>query len=322
MVKPDLTLKVPDLSGRLAVVTGANSGLGFGLAKRLAAAGAEVIMAVRNRSKGETALAEIRRELPSANLSIRLLDLSSLKSVAALGEELVAEGRPIDILINNAGVMTPPQRQQTDEGFELQFGTNHLGHFGLTGHLMPLLRAAECPRVVTVSSLAAAQRQLDSSAFMEVQADPNAERDYKPMRWYGKAKLAQLMFAFELDRRSRLGGWGLMSNAAHPGLSKTNLLSGASYGRDKPTLQARFTQLTWRLLPFIWLDVDEGIKPTLYAAVSPDAEGAKYYGPRGFYETVGGGVTFAGVPRLSRSEADMAQLWQLSEQLTGITYPD
>jgi NAD(P)-dependent dehydrogenase (short-subunit alcohol dehydrogenase family) len=322
MVTKDLTLAVPDLSGRLAVVTGANSGLGFGLAKKLAGAGADVIMAVRSRTKGETALAEIRRELPSAKLSVRVLDLSSLKSVAALGDELVSAGRPIDILINNAGVMTPPQRQQTDDGFELQFGTNHLGHFALTGHLMPLLRVAEAPRVVTVSSLAAAQRQLDSSAFMELQADPNAEHDYKPMRWYGKAKLAQLMFAFELDRRSGLAGWGLMSNAAHPGLSKTNLLSGASYGRDRPTLQARFTQLTWRLLPFMWLDVDEGIKPTLYAAVSPDAHGATYYSPRGFYETAGGGVTFAGVPRLARSETDMKKLWQLSEQLTGVTYGD
>lgn len=315
MVKPALTLQVPDLSGKFAVVTGANSGLGFGLAKRLAAAGADVVMAIRSKPKGEAAIAEIRRELPAAKLSIRQLDLSSLHSVAALGDELGAEGRPIDILINNAGVMTPPQRQLTDDGFELQFGANHLGHFALTGRLLPLLRAAESARVVTVSSLAATQGKVEFG-------DPNAERGYKPMYSYGIAKLAQLMFAVELDRRSRAGGWGLMSNAAHPGLTKTNLLSGASYGRDKPTLQARFTQLTWRLLPFMWLDVDEGIKPTLHAAVSPDAEGAKYYGPRGFYETVGGGVTFASVPRLARSETDLKNVWQLSEQLTGVIYPE
>jgi len=235
--------------------------------------------------------------------------------VAGLADELAAEGRPIDILINNAGVMTPPQRQETDNNFELQFGANHLGHFALTGRLLPLLRAAEGARVVTVSSIAAGQRNLDFD-------DANARHGYKPMRSYGIAKLAQLMFAVELDRRSRRGDWGLMSNAAHPGLSKTNLLSGASYGREKPTLQARFTQLTWWLLPFMWLDVDEGIKPTLYAAVSPDAEGGKYYGPRGFYETAGGGVTFAGVPRLARSEPDRERLWQLSEQLTGVTYED
>jgi len=318
MVKPDLTLNVPDLSGRFAVVTGANSGLGFGLAKSLAGAGADVTMAIRSRAKGEAAIAEIRRELPAAKLTIRQLDLSSLKSVAALGDELAAEGRPIDILINNAGVMTPPQRQETDDGFELQFGANHLGHFALTGRLLPLLRAAEAPRVVTVSSIAASQRNLRFDSIVEV----NAQHGYRPMRSYGTAKLAQLMFAVELDRRSRRGGWGLMSNAAHPGLSKTNLLSGASYGRDKPTLQGRLTQLTWRLLPFMWLAVDEGIKPTLYAAVSPDAEGGRYYGPRGFYETAGGGVTFAGVPRLARSETDMKRLWQLSEQLTGVTYQD
>jgi NAD(P)-dependent dehydrogenase (short-subunit alcohol dehydrogenase family) len=251
--------------------------------------------------------------VPAAKLSTRALDLSSLKSVAALGQELMAEGRPIDILINNAGVMTPPQRQETGDGFELQFGTNHLGHFALTGRLLPLLRAAESARVVTVSSLAAAQRHLDFG-------DPNAGRTYKPMHSYGRAKLAQLMFAVELDRRSQLGGWGVMSNAAHPGLSKTNLLSGASYGRDKPTLQARVTQLSWRLLPFMWLEVDEGIKPTLYGAVSSDAQGGKYYGPQGFYETVGGGVTFAGVPRPARSDIDRKKVWELSEQLTGVTW--
>lgn len=315
MVKPDLQLEIPDLRGRFAVVTGANSGLGFGLAKRLSAAGADVVMAIRDRGKGEEAIAAIRGEVPVAKLTIKQLDLSSLTSVAALGEELTAQGRPVDILINNAGVMSPPQRQETQDGFELQFGTNHLGHFALTHHLLPLLRAARSARVVTVSSLAATQRNITFD-------DPHARHGYQPMRFYGMAKLAQLMFAVELDRRSRLKGWGLMSNAAHPGLTKTNLLSGASYGRARPTLQARFTQLTWRLLPFMWLDIDEGIKPTLYAAVSPDAQGAKYYGPRGFYETVRGGVTFAGVPRLARSEPDMTQLWQLSEKLTGATYPD
>lgn len=314
MVKPDLTLEVPDLRGRFAVVTGANSGLGFGMAKRLAAAGAEVVMAVRDRAKGERAVAEIRREASHAKLAIAQLDLSSLDSVAALGQRLTAEGRPIDILINNAGVMAPPQRQQTRDGFELQFGTNHLGHFALTGHLLQLLRAAESARVVTVSSIAATQGNLDFG-------DVNAERGYKPMYSYGVAKLAQLMFAVELDRRSRLGGWGLMSNAAHPGLTKTNLLSGASYGRATPTVQARFTRLTWRVLPFMWLEVDEGIKPALYAAVSPEAQGGKYYGPRGLYETARGGVTFARVPRLARSETDLAQLWQLSERLSAVRYP-
>ncbi|RDH78586.1 SDR family NAD(P)-dependent oxidoreductase [Mycolicibacterium moriokaense] len=315
MVSDGLQLSVPDLAGRLAVVTGANSGLGFGLAKRFSAAGADVIMAVRSREKGEAAIAEIRRTVPAAKLTIKQCDLASLDSVAALGDDLVAEGRPIDVLINNAGVMTPPQRQTTADGFELQFGANHLGHFALTGRLLPLLRAAPDARVVTVSSIAAKQVGIDF-------ADPNAEREYKPMQSYGIAKLAQLMFAVELNRRSEVAGWGVLSNAAHPGLAKTNLLSGASYGREKPTLGARLTKLTWRLLPFMWLDVEEAIKPTLYAAVSKEAAGGAYYCPRGLYETAGGGVTLAQVPRLVRSESDTGALWQLSEKLTGVTYPD
>jgi NAD(P)-dependent dehydrogenase (short-subunit alcohol dehydrogenase family) len=310
-----LTLSVPDLTGRLAVVTGANSGLGFGLTRALAGAGADVIMAVRTQAKGEAALADIRKTIPAAKLTIKMLDLASLRSVAALGDELLADGRPIDILVNNAGVMTPPQRQTTDDGFELQFGANHLGHFALTGRILPLILAAPAARVVTVSSIAAKQPELSFD-------DPNAEKEYRPMRSYGIAKLAQLMWAIELNRRSVERGWKLVSNAAHPGLSKTNLLSGASYGRVKPTLQARFTQLTWRLLPFMWLEVDEGIKPTLYAAVSPDAEGGAYYCPRGLYETARGGVTLAKVPRLVRDQQANRTLWQLSEQLTGVTYPD
>ncbi|WIM90320.1 SDR family oxidoreductase [Candidatus Mycobacterium wuenschmannii] len=306
-----LALSVPDLSGRQAVVTGANSGLGFGLAKRLAEAGADVVLAIRTRSKGEAAVAAIRADVPHAKLTIRTLDLASLKSVAALGRELVAEGRPVDILINNAGVMTPPKREQTDDGFELQFGANHLGHFALTGHLLPLLRAA---RVVTVSSLAAGQRKVDFT-------DANARSGYQPMGSYGIAKLAQLIFALELNRRSSEGNWGVLSNAAHPGLSKTNLLSGASYGAGKPTLSARLARLSWRLIPFMWLDVDEGIKPTLYAAASPDAEGGAYYGPRGLYETSGGGVTFARLPALARDQDVVDRVWRMSEELTGVTYP-
>ncbi|MEO3757006.1 SDR family oxidoreductase [Mycobacterium sp. B14F4] len=315
MVRGGLPLRVSDLSGRLAVVTGANSGLGLGLARALGAAGADVVMAVRNRTRGDAAMAQIRETVPDARLTIKELDLASLKSVAALGEELVGEGRPIDLLINNAGVMTPPQREATEDGFELQFGANHLGHFALTGHLLPLLRASAGARVVTVGSIAATQRGLRFD-------DANAERDYRPMRSYGVAKLAQLMFAKELDQLSRRHAWGLISNAAHPGLTKTNLLSGASYGRDRPTLGARLTQATWRLLPFMWLEVEEGIKPTLYAAVSADAEGGAYYGPRGLYETTGGGVTFAKVPPSVHCGADRREVWELSEELTGVAYVD
>jgi NAD(P)-dependent dehydrogenase (short-subunit alcohol dehydrogenase family) len=309
--RPDLTLVVPDMSGKHVVVTGANSGLGFGLAKRLAAAGADVVMAVRSNTKGEAAAAEIRRSDPAAKLSVQVIDLASLASVEAFADGLTSQGRPVDVLINNAGVMTPPTRQETSDGFELQFGANHLGHFALAGRLLPLLRDG---RVVTVSSIAATQRNIRFD-------DVNAVGGYKAMHSYGVAKLAQLMFAFELDRRSRAGQWGVTSNAAHPGLSKTNLLSGASYGLAKPTLTSRLTQATWRLLPFMWLDVDEGIKPTLYAAVSSDAAGATYYGPRGLYETAGGGITFAKLNQLALDIDECGRLWQQSETLTGVTYP-
>src|ERR1700730_6401437 len=214
LMAPDLVATVPDLSGRLAVVTGSNSGLGFGLARRLSAAGADVVMAIRNRAKGETAIDEISGAVPDARLTIKPLDLASLASVAALGEQLNAEGRPIDILINNAGVMTPPKRDTTADGFDLQFGSAHLGQFALPGHLRPLLRAAKGARVVSRSSLAA--RQSGKIHF----DDPQFEKSYAAMSAYGQSKLAVLMFARELDKRSRAAGWGNVCDAAQPGLDQ------------------------------------------------------------------------------------------------------
>ncbi|OOK72132.1 short chain dehydrogenase family protein [Mycobacterium kansasii] len=206
----DLIAAVPDLSGKLAVVTGANSGLGFGLARRLSASGAEVVMAIRNRAKGEAAIEQIRTAVPDAKLTIKALDLSSLASVAALGEQLNSEGRPIDILINNAGVMTPPERDTTADGFELQFGSNHLGHFALTAHVLPLLRATPAARVVSLSSLAARRGRIHFD-------DLQFEKSYAPMTAYGQSKLAVLMFARELDRRSREAGWGSSPTPPTPG---------------------------------------------------------------------------------------------------------
>jgi NAD(P)-dependent dehydrogenase (short-subunit alcohol dehydrogenase family) len=196
----DLVATVPDMSGKLVVITGSNSGLGFGLTRRLSAAGADVVMAIRNRAKGEKAIEEIRATVPDAKLTIKSLDLSSLAAVAALGEQLNAEGRPIDILINNAGVMQPPERDTTADGFELQFGSNHLGHFALTAHLLPLLRAAKGARVVSLSSLAARFGKINWD-------DPQYEKSYSATQAYGQSKLATLMFALELDRRSREAGW-------------------------------------------------------------------------------------------------------------------
>lgn len=311
----DLAVTVPDLSGKLAVVTGANSGLGFGLTRRLAAAGADVVMAIRNRAKGEAAIAEIRATVPDAKLMIKNLDLASLTSVAALGEQFTADGRPIDILVNNAGVMTPPERDITADGFELQFGSNHLGHFALTAQLLPLLRAAQRPEVVSLSSLAARQGRIHFD-------DLQFEKSYSPMASYAQSKLAVLMFALELDRRSRAAGWGVVSNAAHPGLTKTNLqISGPSHGRDRPSMMEQLYKLSWRLTPFLWQEIDEGILPALYAAVSAQAEGGAFYGPRGVYEAAGGGVTIAKVSRRARKEADCRRLWEVSERLTEMSYP-
>jgi NAD(P)-dependent dehydrogenase (short-subunit alcohol dehydrogenase family) len=306
---------VPDLSGKLAVVTGANSGLGLGLATRLSAAGADVIMAIRNRAKGEAAVQQIRATVPNAKLTIKNLDLSSLASVKALGEELAAEGRPIDILLNNAGVMQPPNRETTADGFELQFGSNHLGHFALTGHLLPLLRAASSPRVTSLSSVAARTGGINFD-------DLQWEKRYNATQAYSQSKSANLMFAIELDRRSREGGWGIVSNAAHPGLCKTNLqLSGPSQGKDSPTLLERFYRVSRQLTPFMWQEIDEGILPALYAATSPAAKGEAFYGPRGLLELAGGGVTDAKIPGRCHDENDCTRLWEISEQLTGVTYP-
>jgi NAD(P)-dependent dehydrogenase (short-subunit alcohol dehydrogenase family) len=309
------TVTVPDLSGKLAVVTGANSGLGLGLATRLSAAGADVIMAIRNRAKGEAAVEEIRATVPDAKLTIKQLDLSSLASVKALGDELNAEGRPIDILVNNAGVMTPPERDTTSDGFELQFGANHLGHFALTGHVLPLLRAAEAPRVVSLSSIAARTGRMHFD-------DLQFEKRYVAMQAYGQSKLSNLIFARELARRSREAGWRVMSTAAHPGLTKTNLqISGPSHGRAKPSTMARFYKFTWRFMPFMWQEIDDGILPALYAATSPDATNGSFYGPRGLMGLAGGGVVEANTPNHAKNEADSRKLWEISEQLTTVTYP-
>ena len=215
----------PDLTGRLAVVTGASSGLGLALATRLAAAGAEVLLPVRDQSKGEAALSRIRVEAPGADVSLRELDLASLKSVEALADTLNAENRPIHILINNAGLMTPATRHTTADGLELQFGTNHIGHVALTGRLLPLLSAGHA-RITTMTSSAARHAKLN---WEDLQSD----RAYAPVRAYNQSKLANLMFALELDRRSRAEGWGIVSNAAHPGTTLTGLYAAG------PTWAAR-----------------------------------------------------------------------------------
>ncbi|WP_433220902.1 SDR family oxidoreductase [Dactylosporangium sp. CS-047395] len=295
-------MDLTDLSGKLAVVTGANDGVGLGIATRLARAGAEVIMPVRNIGKGEAAIAA----MPGA-VSLRRLDLSSLESVAALGAELLAENRPIHLLINNAGVMTPPSRQTTADGFELQFATNHLGHFALVNHLLPLLQTG---RATVTSQISVAARQ--GTVNWD---DPNWERSYNGMRAYGQSKIALGLFGLELDRRSRASGWGITSNLAHPGVAATNLLQAQpGMGRPRPTLGGRLIRTLGRR-GILFGTVESAALPALYAATSPEAKGGRLYGPSGFQHLAGAPAEQAVYAPL-RSEEDAARLWDLSEKLT------
>ena len=305
MAAPSFADSVPDLTGRLAIITGANSGLGFGLTGRLARAGAEVILAVRSVEKGTAAAERVRSELPGAKLDVRVLDLASLDSIAAFATTIASDGRPVDILINNAGVMAPPKRMTTADGFELQFGSNHLGPFALTAQLLPALRSAEKPRVTSTSSLAARAGRIDWNDLQSV-------KRYVPFGAYGLSKLANLMFARELQVRSDAAGWGITSTAAHPGGTATNLqVAGPRQGRALTGIGA------WANGRFLQ-PLAQGILPSLYAATSPGITPGGYYGPNGFLE-IRGAATTAHVPRRARDTADSARLWTVSEELTGIT---
>jgi NAD(P)-dependent dehydrogenase (short-subunit alcohol dehydrogenase family) len=308
--QPDIT--VPDLTGKLAVVTGASDGVGLGLARRLAAAGAEVLMPVRNRGKGEAALAAIAQQKPKGSVSLRDLDLSSLASVAALGAELRAEGRPVHLLINNAGVMTPPERQTTIDGYELQFGTNHLGHFALVAHLMPLLRAGQA-RVTSQISIAANSNAINWD-------DLNWEKSYSGTRAYSQSKIAMGLFGLELQRRSEAGNWGITSNLAHPGVAATNLLTARpELGRGRPTAGARFIHAMARRGLLVGTP-ETGLLPALMAATVPAVRGAQMYGPSGFQHLRGAPAEQALYSRL-RSTEDATRIWAASERLTEASFP-
>ena len=293
---------IPHQSGRSAVVTG-TGGLGYEIALALARAGGEVIVAGRNFHRGAVAVARIRGEVPSATVRFEPLDLARLESVAEFGQRMRDSRGSLDLLVNNAGVMTPPQRQETADGFEMQFGVNHLGHFALTAGLMPLLRGGNDPRVVALSSVAARQGAVDFD-------DLQAERGYRPMPVYSQSKLACLMFARELQRRSAEGGWGVTSVAAHPGISRTDILFNGS-GRTSPQGLIR------AFLPFLFQPVAQGALPTLFAATSPWAEGGGYYGPARLGETRGGPAG-ASVPKPALDLDAASRLWEVSERLTGV----
>ena len=289
---------VPGQQGRLAVVTGANTGLGFETAQALAARGASVVLAVRNVEKGKQAAARIAAAAPGATVTVQELDLSSLDSVRTAAEALRAGHPRIDLLICNAGVMYPP-KQTTGDGFELQFGTNHLGHFALTGLLLEQMLPEPGSRVVTVSSVG--HRMQARINFDDLQW----ERSYSRVRAYGQSKLANLMFTYELQRR--LSGAGTtIAVAAHPGFAATELM--------------RHTPAAAVVTPLFSQDAAMGALPVLRAATDPGVLGGQYYGPGGF-------LGLRGYPKLvassrrSHDEAVQRRLWAVSEELTGVTFP-
>ena len=290
---------VPGQHGRLAVITGANTGLGFETAQVLAGRGASVVLAVRDTEKGKRAAARIASAAPGANVMVQALDLTSLESIRAAAGELRARHPRIDLLINNAGVMLTP-RQATRDGFELQLGTNHLGHFALTGLLLEQMLPVPGSRVVTVSSLA--HRIRARINFDDLQS----QRSYRRVAAYGQSKLANLMFTYELARR--LSGAGTtIAAAAHPGLASTEL------GRYTPAIVA-FSYARVSQKPAM------GALPVLRAATDPGVLGGQYYGPGGFFG-VRGYPTLARSSRQSHDTAIQRRLWTVSEELTGVTFP-
>ncbi|MBY3037284.1 SDR family oxidoreductase [Rhizobium laguerreae] len=295
---------IPSQHGRTAVVTGAG-GLGYEDALALARAGASIVIAGRDSRKGAEAVAAIKNAVPDAQVRFGKVDLANLASVAGFAAQLAQEQDSLDLLINNAGVMTPPTRRATSDGFELQFGTNYLGHFALTAHLLPLLKRGRRPRVVTIGSIAARQGAINFD-------DLQAERGYKPGPVYSQSKLACIMFAFELSRRSKAAGWGVESLAAHPGVSRTNLLPNGA-GQWSAAGMAR------RFLPFLFQPAWQGALPTLYAATDPAARDGAYYGPDRLGGTRGY-PTKEKPPKQALDTSVAARLWDVSQELTSVGF--
>jgi NAD(P)-dependent dehydrogenase (short-subunit alcohol dehydrogenase family) len=307
MSAPWTTAQIPDLSGRVIVITGANSGIGFEAARVLVARGAQVVMACRNPAKAAGAEAALRAETPAARVAVMALDVSSLRSVRSFAEELLAAHPRIDALCNNAGVMAlPPGR--TDEGFDVQLATNHLGHFALTALLLDALRAAEAPRVVNVSS---GLHRIGGDRFEALFAG----EPMNPWRVYGQTKLANVLFSAELDRRARAKGLALRALSCHPGYAATNLQeSSAALGA------AGFSESMARLgNKYFAQSAAAGAWPTLFALTSPDAQGGDYVGPGGLTESAGPPVR-ARASRAGRDPELATRLWALSVKATGADF--
>jgi NAD(P)-dependent dehydrogenase (short-subunit alcohol dehydrogenase family) len=291
---------IPDQTGRRVIVTGANSGLGLVAARELARRGAAVVLACRSQAKGAAALEQVRAAAPDATVELAALDLARLESVR---EFAAAQDGPLDLLLNNAGVMAPP-RSETADGFELQFGTNHLGHFALTGLLLGALKAAEAPRVVTISSNGHHVSRLDFD-------DLQFERRYRRWRAYGNSKLANLLFMRELDRRARAAGLRLVSVAAHPGYTATNLQFAAPPLVDRLVMRVLNVAVAQR--------ADKGALPPLYAATMPGLPGGSYVGPDGPGHWRGN-PQLVGMSKRAQDPETARRLWEASESLTGVHY--
>jgi NAD(P)-dependent dehydrogenase (short-subunit alcohol dehydrogenase family) len=297
---------IPSQDGKTAIITGATGGLGFETALGLAGAGAAVVLTGRNAAKGQDAIQRIRGQFPNAKISYETLDLASLASVADFAARFAAAHVSLDLLINNAGVMALPKRQTTADGFEMQFGINYLGHYALTARLLPLLRRGHQPRVVNLSSLAHRSGAID---FEDLQG----AKSYNPFKAYCQSKLAMLMFALELQRRSNAAGWGLLSNAAHPGFARTDLIANGPGNSGLMGFLGRLLQ------PIASHSAAAGALPTLFAATSPAAKAAGYYGPNGFYEMKGPPAPAKIMPR-AKDVAVAARLWDVSAALTGVSF--
>jgi NAD(P)-dependent dehydrogenase (short-subunit alcohol dehydrogenase family) len=301
--------RIPSQAGRTALITGANSGIGYQAALQLACHGAHVLLGCRNAAKGQAALERLRREAAAGSISAEVveLDMASLASIGRFAAEFAARGAGLDLLINNAGVMALPRRELTTDGFERQFGTNHLGHFALTGLLIPQLLATPAPRVVTVASLAHRKGKIE---FDNLQS----EKHYKPWDAYNASKLANILFANELERRARAAHSRLVSIPVHPGISRTNIVQNGPGMKDPKSI------VLFVLGGFLTQPDDVGALPTLYAATSPEARGGEYIGPDGFMEFKGAPVVVRPEPQALDEDA-ARRLWTESEQMTGVVYP-